>query len=431
MKIYFEKGWYQIEKKDNKQYRWSGPESNFILEDSENSNETLIINFFNDNKKTHAFSIFIKKQTQAEFELFLSSNIDSKKSKNIKIPIKNIEKIKIQSDYFIPNNTDTRKLGLMLCDMFISKEVVKTECSRIFLSNLTNYKHNFLAKTEDYIQQEKLINYQNNLDCVCLLVTGNELESGLYDHFADQINKTIETNNKEILKKIDFKILIKNKDVKKYNIDFLNKFKSIDFIKIEIPEEYDFYQSEKEEKDGRNYKYGPFSGPNYVFFNSFNYLKNYNTTLFLECDCFLSNKWIDILHSYVTCSGGFWISGAVYDGDNKIVLDSLLNSHINGGVCLYKTSDICFQNFMQLCFDMMPIYIKYSSERMPYDFFVKYIIDYHFDNDIKNRNIWQFIRRQYTKNNLITNYSTKNDIKEDVDKIFQKYNCTIIHKKPF
>jgi hypothetical protein len=428
MKIYFEKGWYELEKKENKYYRWSGPESEFIVENSENSKETLILSFCNNDKKNNNFSILIKKKSRAEFELFLSSNIEYKKSKNIKIPIENIEKIKIKSDYFIPNNSDTRKLGLMLYDMFVVKGEV---CSRIFLSNIINYKYDFLAETSNYIEEKKLINYSNNLECVCLLVTGNELSCGLYDHFIRQIKNTIKTNSKENLKSIDFKILIKSKDQNKYETSYLEDFRSVDFIKLEIPDKYDFYQVGKEEKDGRDYKYGPFSGPNYIFFNSFNYLKNYNTTLFLECDCFLSNNWIDKLKNYVAFSSGFWISGAVYDGVNKIVLDSLLNSHINGGVCLYKTSDFCFQNFMKLCFDMMPIYVKSNSERMPYDFFIKYTIDYHFDNDLKNRSIWQFIRRQYTKNNFIINYSTKNDIKESVEKIFQKYDCAVIHKKPF
>jgi hypothetical protein len=428
MKIFFEKGWYELEGETKKQHRWSGPEAFFIVEDSKDSQDKLIISLFNNNEKTNNFSIFLKKQTKTNFELFFSSNFEPKKTKNIKIPIKNLEKIQIKSDYFVPNNTDTRRLGLMLVDMLIEKDGV---CSKMFLSNILNYKHDFLAKTTNYICEEELVNQKNNLECVCLLVTGNELDAGLYDHFMNQVEKTIETNDEKIIKTIDFKILIKNKDKKEYKLDFLDKFKSVDFLKLEIPDEYDFYQSGKQEIENKNYKYGPFSGPNYIFFNSFKHLLNYNTTLFLECDCFLANNWIDKLYNYVNFSGGFWISGAVYDGLNKIVLDSLLNSHINGGVCLYKTSDTCFQNLMQLCFDIMPIYVRSSNERMPYDFFIKHIIDYHFDNDLNNRIIWQFIRRQYTKNNFIINYSTKNDIKESTEKIFQKYDCAIVHKKPF
>jgi hypothetical protein len=218
MKIYFEKGWHELEKNEDKHYRWSGPESEFLVEDSENSKETLILSFRNNEKKNNNFSILIKKKSRAEFELFLSSNIEYKKSKNIKIPIENIEKIKIKSDYFIPNNSDTRKLGVMLYDMFVVKGEV---CSRIFLSNVINYKYDFLAETSNYIEEKKLINYSNNLECVCLLVTGNELACGLYDHFIRQIQNTIKTNNKENLKSIDFKILIKSKDQNQYETSYL------------------------------------------------------------------------------------------------------------------------------------------------------------------------------------------------------------------
>ena len=418
--IYFENGWYGVElnKETKKEFIWSSEECYIYIENPTDS--VLVFDFFNDYKKSINFSIYLKEPNK-DFNLFLNSNIEPQKLIKIKIPIKNLEKIKIKSEFFRPNNTDTRKLGLMLCDMFLRKEDKHT---RIFLSNLKNHKNKFLGDISNYIKNKKLINNQNNLESVCLLLTGDEFEKKLFDHFKSQINKT----NTDITKKIDFNVLLKNNDKNQYELDFLNNFRSVNIIKLDVPIQYDFYSKKDEIFD---YKYGKFSGPNYVFFNAFEHLKKYNTTLFLECDCFLSEDWIDKIYNYVKFSGGFWVSGAVYDGVNNDVLDSLLNSHINGGTCLYKTSDESFQDFIKFCFDMLPIFVKLHNENMPYDFYIKFLIDYHFDHDLKNRSIWQFIRRLYTKNNLITNYSTKNDIKEDVEKIFEKYNCAVIHKKPF
>lgn len=427
MKIYFDKGWYNLEELEGKPYIWSGPESHLIVKESHDADTIIILKILNHSNKKTNFSISTIEHGSLETKVFLSSVLKPKEETLIKIPAFNLNKIILKSDYFIPNNTDTRKLGLMLCDMFIFNN---GKCSRIFLSNTLNHNSLFLANTSLYINKNSLCNTKNYLECICLLVTGNELSSGLYTHLENQIRKTIGSNN-HICNNIDFKIIIKDTDQQYYNIDFLKQFKSVEFIKLHIPEEYDFYrQNNMIVLDKDKHKYGTCSGPNYVFFNSLSYLTSYNTTLYLECDCFLNYQWIEHLFNYVNSSGGFWISGAIYDGKNNFASNNLVNSHLNGGICLYKTSDNCFQSFMKLCLDMLPTYIISYNEKIPYDMYIKYLIDYHFDNDLTNRDIWQFIRRQYVHNNLILNYSTKNDKNIDVDSIFNLYQCSIIHKKP-
>ena len=54
-----------------------------------------------------------------------------------------------------------------------------------------------------------------------------------------------------------------------------------------------------------------------------------------------------------------------------------------------------------------------------------------FDHDFQNRFLWNYIRRQYTKNNLIYNYSTSRiyDREQSLDQIISAYSPAIIHKK--
>lgn len=285
---------------------------------------------------------------------------------------------------------------------------------------------------KEYLPEGEPSNSSNSLECICLLITGKEFQNNFYTHFKNQIYSKAASVN-PLGKKIDFKVLIKEEN--KLLIDQIcldscfNEFNSLDLIFSSVPKKYDFYITQKREE--LDMTYGLSSGPNYAFFETVKLLKKYNTTLFLECDCFLSENWLERVYNYVLHSGGFWISGATYDGKNDFVNSTQYNSHINGGVCLYKTGDGFFQGLLNYLFHMFPMYIKKYTENLPYDFYLKYAIEYHYDHDKNNREFWQFVKRQYLKTNLITNYTAPEDTRANVNEILNKHNCAIIHKKPF
>lgn len=280
----------------------------------------------------------------------------------------------------------------------------------------------------NYITKNDLQPHSNSLECICLLLTGKELENGEFARFIDNLIKSLHTSveNKFFAQKLDFKIYTQHH----IDDDLLNiikkYFKNADIIKIDIPKKYDFYNNKTEDHD---LTYGYKSGPNYAFFNSFPYLTMYNTTLFLECDVFFGYNWLERIFNYCRFSGSFLISGSTYDGNNFAHIFSDTNQHINGGVCLYATGSVLLIKLIEFCFDITPYYVKYMLDHIPYDYVIyQSIVDY-FDNDHDNRDIWQFINRMYVKNNLIFNFSTKEDVKDNTQIIMEKFNCALLHQK--
>lgn len=424
-KILFDTGWYEVEQSPYKAYRWCGPRSTLkvsgVLEEYR-----LGLNLFNNNPqlKNHDCKIVLKYNDNTEDTIHSQHTIAPKKNIKINIPLStNLQSIVIESDFFVPSNSDTRQLSLMLTDIHLITKNNKN--IKLFLSNVDNYKQVFLGNITNFIQAEQLTTTNQSLECVCLLATGKEYENGLYQHFIKQLSRASK-ESQDLAKNIDF-IVISTSDNPLYDLTEPKKiFKSASEQYIKIKDTDNYYYS----LDSKS-QYGEFAGPNLVFFETILALQKYNTTLFLECDCFLSNNWISPLVDYVKYAGGFWISGAVCDGHNNLNIEHIVNQHNNGGICLYNTGNILFHNFIRFAYDLLPTYIEYYNTKTPYDFFIKQIIDYHFNEDKTNRKIWQFIRRQYVFNNLLTNYSTVNDINESTSCIFNTYKCSIIHKKPF
>lgn len=272
--------------------------------------------------------------------------------------------------------------------------------------------------------------YNNILECICLLCTGNEQEDGQYNLFLDRLNTNNE-KNLEIYKKLDFIIFTVNQTTVPNTHSINNLFKNIIVINIDIPAKYNFYYKTNTNKNETvDYTYGLKSGPNYTFFQIFQYLFKYNTSLLLECDTYLIDNWIQKIYKYVEHSNGFWISGTNYDGYNELDMTHIIYNHINGGVGLYATGCDNFNKFLNLCFQLLPLYVKQLKE-IPYDYCIYETIKRGFNHDLKHRFLWNYIRRQYTKNNLIFNYSTSNqvDIKQNLDEIILAYSPAIIHKK--
>jgi hypothetical protein len=288
-----------------------------------------------------------------------------------------------------------------------------------------------------YINKSNLIKYDNKLECICLLVTGNELENGLYDSTIRQIYETIKDRNAYL--NIEFYIITNHKyDITSYDNIFIQKmktkFKDVKIISLDIPKDKDFYIVNTNDIIDINniLKYGSKSGPNFVFFETIKKLYKYNSTLFLECDCYLAPDWIDKISNFVA-NQQFLICGAQYDGYNNNQYFSLLNNHLNGGTSICATGNKVLQGFLEFCEHCISIYPKYYNHDLPYDCLINLILQKHFDmeDNKSNKEIITYIKKHYLPTSLIINYSTKNidDLNKSLEEIKTQYNYAIIHKK--
>lgn len=345
------------------------------------------------------------------------------------------------------------KLGYNNCDRLLKKYLEKEKFLFINLYPYVNAIHvdyrkhkahksyvlndlkieDHILPTDKTLDINILDHYDNNLECITLLATGKEFDNGDYDYFINMLLSTFNKNrsNKSISKQIDFVILThKNPSTIIQNFKNITKlkkiFRDVKVLQTDIPDEFNFYNNVTPKS---NLKYGLKSGPNYCFFQTFNQLSNYNTTLFLECDCILLDNWLERIYYYCKYSSSFWISGAVYDGDNLEPYHSIVNQHLNGGVCLYATGNNFVLKFMQMCFELLPIYVEKFNKDIPYDYCIYQIIEDYFNFDHTNRKLWQYIKRHYVANNLLINYSTDKDKNIDIELVQKNYNPAIIHKK--
>ncbi len=237
---------------------------------------------------------------------------------------------------------------------------------------------------KEFVDENKLKLFNNKLECICLFVINNEVAKGQYEHFLNQIKNTIDTTsvNYYFSKKLHFKIIT--------NLDFIDTsflaplFSSVDVIKIDCPEE-------------------PILN-SHVFFQSFDHLVQYNTTLFLGCNCYFSGDWLEKIYNYTRFAGSFWISGGFYEDDCSSQI-------INCSFALHATGNYSFLSFIKFCFNVFPIYM--SEEHVCHDVLIKRVIQ-------DNHKVINFISRQYIYNNLIFNY--KNDISLfDVKRLYGRF----------
>jgi len=293
---------------------------------------------------------------------------------------------------------------------------------------INNRKTNFMKNysINKFIVESDLKRHPNELNAICLLLNGNEINDGYYDSFIIKLAHSIKESqtNTKTASTIDFNIYTQHTIDSNYTQALSKLFAKVNIIKSHIPYKYDFYGQAKSDQDT---KYGDKSGPNYCFFDVFKYLKNYNTTLFLECDVIFQGDWLYYIDNYTKFSGGFWVSGSKYYNNSQSNLYSESGQHINGGVCLYATGHTGLCNYMNFCFNILPEYINHVNSGLPYDYLLHNVLVDFFDFDHDNRKIWNFIDRQITTNNLILNYS---DISVSLDKIAKNYpNIPILHTK--
>jgi hypothetical protein len=385
--------------------------------------------------------------------------------------------IEESKDFYAPDAPQTHPLysqdcwiykdKLKLSDLVLSKVDLKlgyNNCDRLFKKFLIEEKINFINVYPDinaihidyrptkkhkeydlnhipltvptynidqYLDSNKLINYKNNLDCICLLLTGNEVNDGQYNEWLFSLNDKIRKYNPniQISKNLDLVIITDKRSINFIDTNLVaDLFHNIKIIDIDIPTQYNFYNNPSKNSD---FTYGYRSGPNYTFFSTFKHLEQYNTSLFLECDCYLSEDWLEKIYQYSRHSGSFWISGSTYDGYNMAAYHDISNQHLNGGICLYATGCQEFINFMKFCFNLLPDYVKYYLKGIPYDYLIYKIIEDYFNYDDQHKEIWQFIKRKYIVNNLIYNYSTNStyDTSIGLSYITKKHSTAIVHKK--
>ena len=268
---------------------------------------------------------------------------------------------------------------------------------------------------------------QNNLECVCLLLTDKELQTGLYDGFFKELQSKTRSCD------VSFKIISNKKlDNNKLQIAKLNTiFKDVEVINLDLSQEEDLYI-----KDNEDFtvvpSHGTKSGPNIMFFESIKLCQKYNTTLFLETDCFFKFCWLDKIKKFVEHSNGFWVSGGLYDGLVPCKASSIMATHINGGTALYATGDKNFQTFMESARDFVLKQVKNGDHNIAYDYAIKMFIDYNINNAMHQEEdvlLWKLISRQYLPNKLIGNFSTIKDKDLSIEQIDRIYNYYIIHKK--
>lgn len=291
---------------------------------------------------------------------------------------------------------------------------------------------NRVVSISDFLSDNDICYHHNLLESIALLVTGTEFTDGQYQYMISKILHSLQVSdiNRFFAKRIDLNIVVptsKNNTELSDTYSVLQEyFKSVSILPIDIPEYYDFYDKVDE---SCNLTYGYKSGPNYCFFKAFEKLNMYNTTLFLECDCALIGNWLGKLYNYCRFSDQFWISGSYYDGHNLEHYGHIVNQHLNGGSSLYATGNIGCQNFIQLCFKLLPLYVEKYSKGVPYDYCIYQIIEDYFNFDHLHRHIWQFIKRNYLHNNIILNYSTHKDIDIELEHMLKLYRPAIVHQK--
>lgn len=295
-----------------------------------------------------------------------------------------------------------------------------------------NKRKDIIKNISNYLTETELIAYTNNLECINLMVTSNEIDDGQYADFLSKLETSmLDENNAKIAKTINFRLTRNNTHKENIDLTYLKqKFKSVDILYVDIPDEYNHYNLSNSNK---NIMYGNQSGPLYSFFSVFKkrILEQFNTSLFLECDVIFCKDWLYNLYNYCKFSGPFLISGSNYNGHSYMGFHDINSYHINGGVCLYATGSNLLSKYMEYCFDSVPVYVKNISINMPYDYIIYYILTDNYNYDLKNRNIMKFLKKNFITNNLIVNYC--NNIPQDIEvtaqEIIKKYNPAIIHKK--
>jgi len=281
----------------------------------------------------------------------------------------------------------------------------------------------------EIIPLSSIVHKTNKLECISLLITHSEIQNGQYEQFINRFISSIKKNESQ---KLDFKIIVNKNDNLKIKTENLKQlFRNVDIIYLNLEKNDDLYLKNNQ-KIEKIPTYGRKSGPNVMFYRGLDICKSYNTTLFLETDCFFNRLWLTKLKKFIDHCNGFWISGALYDGVIPGKAGSEICTHINGGVGLYATGNDTFRLFMGYCENFLIEEISNGLVGLAYDTAIKMYIDHIISTNTTQKEdilVSKCIRRNYLPNKIIGNFSTINDISLKLKDINKTYNYYIIHKK--
>jgi len=308
------------------------------------------------------------------------------------------------------------KLPVFLKTKPIVEPIKRVNVSEPKIYKLPDFLNTNKVKQEESILIDKLV-LKQTLDCIALLTTSFEFDSGRLQLFLERTLSTLCKKN------IDFIVFLnRDTDISEL-IEPYKQFFNVIVVSHNIPKKDDVRVYQPNELE-----YGGCSGPNIQFLKSARYCKKYSTTLFLETDCILQEGWLDACLNYVKYSGTFLISGANYDGlDNLPVKTPAFFHHING-VAFYNTSSPYFE----ILLDETEMLIKRRAKKnilTQYDVGIVSVVEEKL-HEHENYKFWIFIFRHITKNTLIVNYSLNLDKETPISEILFKFpDAVIIHKK--
>lgn len=302
-----------------------------------------------------------------------------------------------------------------------------------FKNKTEKYKHTNLDILK-YVGLDDIKYISNKLECICLLVTDKEISNGSYNKFIEML--LTNTEQSDLYEDINFYIVannLSNKNIEQINQYNPNKvFKNIKTINLEIDKSEDCYIKNRNDSIIIP-RYGLKSGPNIAFFKTIELCQKYNTTLLLETDCILSPDWLIKLINYTRYANGFLISGAMYDGTVFVKANSQMKTHINGGTGLYATGDKVLQQLIVILAQCMEKQIADNIPGLAYDYALKLLIDNNLDLSMdkspKEKDIWQFIHRNYLHCKAIINCSCSVDAAMNPKELYDKYEYAVLHKK--
>jgi hypothetical protein len=242
------------------------------------------------------------------------------------------------------------------------------------------------------------------LECIALIITSNEIDSGRFQTFMKQF---------ENIKKCGISFLIfTNKFTHKTQTlvfrqevyYYTRAFNSVEIICLNIPSEDDIYMRKDQFAKTKQAmpKFGLCSGPNTSFFCALDYCKKFDTTLLLETDCIITLDAIDSFINYAQYAGDFLVAGAKYDGKffSGNILD-IKHTHLNG-VALYKTGNSEFQNLLNNVENWIIQNVP-KQPSLPYDTAITLFILEEISSG--NSEYYRSVFRRLVPTTLILNYS--------------------------
>ena len=281
-------------------------------------------------------------------------------------------------------------------------------------------------------------------DAIAILTTVNEEAAGRLGTFIKRLYESIQA---PVHKHLYIVVNNQRSPFSEDTLRLLDKcrelFKSATIINLNIPEHEDIYIRDHETYNTMRERIPPLgtvSGPNTLFFRAMNILKQHDTVLCLETDCFLKKGWISTCDNYIRSAGKFLIAGALYDGSLMFSTIEFLN-HLNG-VAFYRPRSSLFQLLMK----KVELYIRRlvlnGNVNPAYDGCIMECMDSYMRYYMKDKlyfrqqpiycNIfcfWRYIHRLLIHTTHIVNVSVNEDRTLPVKLLDDLYNGVIIHKK--